>query len=132
MSGSEASLPRQMKTTTVRLGGDLWALLDVEAARAGVSVSQYMREAALARAAFAVGARGGTPPELLCAWAGTLFDGERVSVDHAANTDRLLAELKRSRYREQREEAAAVRAESRQAQRQAHLVRQRAAAPTEP
>jgi hypothetical protein len=47
-----------MKVTTVRFGVDLWGLLDAEAARVGVSVSQYIREAALARAAAAAAARG--------------------------------------------------------------------------
>jgi uncharacterized protein (DUF1778 family) len=35
----------------VRIGADLWALLEREAALTGVSVAQYVREAALARAA---------------------------------------------------------------------------------
>ena len=56
---------RGMKTTTLRFGHDLWDLLEAEARRAGVSVSQYVREAALARAAAAAGARGESPFELL-------------------------------------------------------------------
>jgi len=48
-----------MKATTVRFGADLWARLEREAERAGVSVLQHIREAALARAAFAAGARAG-------------------------------------------------------------------------
>jgi hypothetical protein len=57
-----------MKATTVRFGPDLWALLEAEAARVGVSVSQYIREAALARAAFAAGARADLPSDLLTRW----------------------------------------------------------------
>ena len=47
-----------MKVTTVRFGEDLWRLLEGEAERLGISVSQYIREAALARAAAAVATRG--------------------------------------------------------------------------
>jgi hypothetical protein len=54
-----------MKITTVRSSVDLWRLLEVEAAVAGVSVSQYIREAALARAAAAAAARGEDPLLLL-------------------------------------------------------------------
>lgn len=54
-----------MKVTTVRFGTDLWRLLEEEADRVGVSVSQYIREAALARAAAAAAARGADPLEVL-------------------------------------------------------------------
>jgi len=54
-----------MKVTTVRFGEDLWRLLDGEAERLGISVSQYIREAALARAAAGVAARGADPVALL-------------------------------------------------------------------
>ena len=47
-----------MRVTTVRFGHDLWQLLEVEAALVGTSVSQYIREASLARAAAAAAARG--------------------------------------------------------------------------
>jgi hypothetical protein len=57
--------PRTMKVTTVRFGLDLWTLLEAEAQKSGVSVSQYIREAALARAAAAAAARGEDLYELL-------------------------------------------------------------------
>ena len=113
-----------MKTTTVRLGRDLRALLDGEAARAGVSVSQYMREAALARAAFAIGARTGAPYDLLAAWAQTFSKPGDDSAEHAANTQHLIAALAVRESRERRDEAAALRAESRQARRQARRLRE--------
>ena len=50
-----------MKVTTVRFGTDLWRFLEAEANHVGVSVSQYVREAALARAAAASAARGDDP-----------------------------------------------------------------------
>ncbi|SEH10532.1 ribbon-helix-helix protein, CopG family [Thermoleophilum album] len=47
-----------MRATTVRFSADLWELLEREAARSGVSVAQYVREAALARIAYTAGLRG--------------------------------------------------------------------------
>jgi hypothetical protein len=46
---------RKMHQTTVRFGPDLWGELEVEAARAGVSVAQYVRDAALMRVAYTRG-----------------------------------------------------------------------------
>jgi hypothetical protein len=48
----------KMKVTTIRFGEDLWEAVSAEARNAGVSTSQFIREAALARAASAAGARG--------------------------------------------------------------------------
>jgi hypothetical protein len=47
-----------MHQTTVRFGADLWDALEQECARLGVSVAQYLREAALARLVYAAGKRG--------------------------------------------------------------------------
>jgi hypothetical protein len=47
-----------MHQTTVRFGAELWADLEREAARGGVSVAQYVREAATARLAHAAARRG--------------------------------------------------------------------------
>jgi hypothetical protein len=47
-----------MHQTTVRFGADLWQALEEEARRLGVSVAQYVREAALARLVYAAGKRG--------------------------------------------------------------------------
>jgi len=47
-----------MHQTTVRFGPDLWRELEVEAARAGVSVAQYVRDAALMRVAYTRGREG--------------------------------------------------------------------------
>ena len=77
-----------MKATTVRFGPDLWALLEAEAARVGVSVSQYIREAALARAAFAAGARADLPSDLLTRWVLT-----GVRPDAAEDRDEAVARL---------------------------------------
>ena len=47
-----------MHQTTVRFGADLWAALEDECEGLGVSVAQYVREAALARLMYAAGQRG--------------------------------------------------------------------------
>ena len=46
-----------MHQTTVRFAPDVWATLEEEAARLGVSVAQYIREAAVARLAYGLGRR---------------------------------------------------------------------------
>src|SRR4051812_18565654 len=104
-----ASDARAMKVTTVRMGDDLWALLEHEAAVLDVSVSQYLREAALARAAYAAGARAGAPAELLAAWSGAVLSGELRGPGHVRATQRLIAALTRIEARETRAETAALR-----------------------
>ena len=47
-----------MHQTTVRFGPDLWDELEIECARLGISVAQYVREAALARLHYTAGRRG--------------------------------------------------------------------------
>jgi hypothetical protein len=53
-----------MHQTTVRFGADLWQALEEEGSRLGVSVAQYVREAALARLAYSAGKRGDEEFEL--------------------------------------------------------------------
>lgn len=47
-----------MRATTVRFGEDLWALLEAEAARNGVSAAQFVREATILRLGLLAGTRG--------------------------------------------------------------------------
>jgi hypothetical protein len=47
-----------MHQTTVRFGADLWDALEDECARLGMSIAQYLREAALTRLVYAAGRRG--------------------------------------------------------------------------
>lgn len=108
MSSVKTRAKAAMKVTAIRFGQDLWRLLEGEAARVGVSVSQYVREAALARAAAAAKARGEDPLDLL-ARAGE----DKPSFRSARDV--------RGQAQETRSEAQAVRAESRQA---AHRARQ--------
>ena len=112
-----------MKVTTVRFGADLWRLLETEAQCVGTSVSQYIREAALARAAAAAAARGHGPFELL---AGALREVMRDEFDAPARAeaDRVLAGLARLAATETRSEASALRAEGEQTRARHHQVRQ--------
>src|SRR3954454_18729574 len=47
-----------MRATTVRFDEALWSLVEREAAHEGVSAAQYVRDAAVMRAAYAMGRRG--------------------------------------------------------------------------
>lgn len=46
-----------MRATTIRFTPELWTLLQREAGREGVSVAQYVRDAALFRVAYSAGIR---------------------------------------------------------------------------
>ena len=113
-----------MKVTTIRLGTDLWRLLEHEAEQAGVSVSQFIREAALARACAAVASRGEDPFALLAG--ATQSDGEPS--DPAIT--RAAAANARARAAETYQEAEALRAESVMARHHALEVSERAARKT--
>jgi hypothetical protein len=45
-----------MRATTIRFPNDLWEQLEREARNQGISVAQYVRDAALYRVAFSAGA----------------------------------------------------------------------------
>ena len=47
-----------MHQTTLRFGADLWQTLEREAAMAGVSVAQYVRDSALMRVTYDAARRG--------------------------------------------------------------------------
>jgi mobilization protein NikA len=115
----ETQTTEGMKVTTVRFGEDLWALLESEAERAGVSVSQYIREAALARAAFAAGSRAEAPSELLARWVQSTVEPGPLGARNLADTERLIAALGRRLAREHRQDSRALVGEGRQAQRRA-------------
>jgi hypothetical protein len=59
LSPYDCNVPsKKMHQTTVRFGADLWEALERESERLGVSVAQYVREAALARLVYSAGRRG--------------------------------------------------------------------------
>jgi Ribbon-helix-helix protein, copG family len=112
-----------MKVTTVRFSEELWAAVSAEAARAGVSASQFIREAALARAAGAAGARGEV---VFDSYAATVGEVERapelerppeLEPDRQRAIQSALSALTRALSGTARDDAEALRAESRQARR---------------
>jgi hypothetical protein len=124
-----------MRVTAIRIGPDVWRVLDAEAARAGVSVSQYMREAALARAAAAAAARGEDPLALLGEAAaagqpqapksparakGPGSAAEQAVASATRTTD--AASRHRAQAQHNRDDAAAVVAESIQARRRSKQI----------
>jgi hypothetical protein len=129
MSNIKAARGTAMRVSAIRFGADLWRVLEAEAARAGVSVSQYVREAALARASAAAAARGEDPLEAL---AQAVYDGIPASGPAEPGTrrkdERLVSSTRdvRNQAKEARSDAQAVRAQSRQASRHArHLASKR-------
>jgi hypothetical protein len=113
------SVPRErtaMRVTTVRFGAELWALLEQVAARDGTSVSQYIREAALARAAFSAGRGGDDLIELVTSAAGEVIPDDDREVQAA------LAGLARAVARATRRDSRALTAEGVQAMRRAQQL----------
>jgi hypothetical protein len=50
-----------MKVTTVRFSERMWETLEEEARKEGVSVAQFVREAAVMRLGYLLGSRGEAP-----------------------------------------------------------------------
>jgi hypothetical protein len=93
---------RRLHQTTVRFGSDLWEALAEECDGLGVSVAQYVREAALARLMYAAGRRGDS--ELDSALAAAVENAqEQVAQSSAVSAQGKQA---RSRARELRDEIA--------------------------
>jgi len=97
-----------MHQTTVRFGPDLWEDIEVEAERAGVSVAQYVRDSAMMRVAYTRGRDG--DPHYEAALESITPEGT-AAADHPDWTSGA------------RSDAAALRAETRQARRQARALR---------
>ena len=96
---------RKMRATLVRFGPELFEELRAEAARTGVSVAEYVREAVVARMAYSAGRRGDPG---------------------YAEATRVAAACVRADAGRVREESRAVRAENQQARGQARKVIARA------
>jgi hypothetical protein len=66
----------KMHQTTLRFSPDLWQALEEECRRLGVSVAQYLREAAIARLAYTAARRGLSDYEMAFAGAGAVIPEE--------------------------------------------------------
>jgi hypothetical protein len=75
---------RKMHQTTVRFGDDLWRALEVEAESLGVSIAQYVRDAALSRLSYDAGRDNPFVPALLDEGPGNPSVA-RSARDHASN-----------------------------------------------
>jgi GAF domain-containing protein len=73
-----------MKATTVRFGEDLWAMLERESERLGISAAQFVREATIMRVAMLAGARGDPDAELSIAEIASRAAGRTRSVPELA------------------------------------------------
>ena len=96
-----------MHQTTVRFGPDLWGEIAIEAERAGVSVAQYVRDAALMRVSYTRG-RDGDPHYKAALELAAMAQADLVT-SKSAETRRQL--------RHTLEDAAALAAQNRQAMR---------------
>lgn len=118
-----------MHQTTVRFGGDLWKALEREGDRLGVSVAQYVREAALARLMYAASKRGDEEFDLALEIAlGETTEPARTP--QPAGPLRPAAEVLSPMERAEVEssESAALWGQARQARRRAQELRQASAA----
>jgi hypothetical protein len=111
---------RKMHQTTVRFGPDLWAELAEEAERSGVSVAQFIRDAALMRVSYMRGRRGDPYYDAAVDDAAAL-DGE---VPPSARS----AERARQRAGETGEATRALGSQNRQARLRAERLREQARA----
>jgi hypothetical protein len=116
-----------MHQTTVRFGPELWEALELECKRLGVSVAQYVREAALTRLVYAAGRRGDDEFEFALELAtgaepGASGDVERLEIATARPVDATTAS---ERARREGTEAAALAAQGRLARDRARRLRER-------
>jgi hypothetical protein len=118
-----------MKLTTLRIGEDLWALLAAEAEHAGVSVAQYIREAALARAAASAGARGDPPFAEIARGAREVASSAATPLEKRHAIELALAALARALSEDERESAEALRGQSRLAGAHAEDLKKRGVTP---
>lgn len=126
MSNAKAPRKAAMRVSAIRFGVDLWRLLEVEAARVGVSVSQYVREAALVRASAAAATRGEDALERLGRAAENSIQVDDSVEPRAGDRDGAPAVSSardvRIQAQEVRSDARAVRAQSAQISRRARQI----------
>jgi hypothetical protein len=103
-----------MHQTTVRFGRDLWVVLEQEAERLGVSAAQYVREATLARLAYAAALQEeAVASREAFEWAGQAPLSERVQAQmESAEALQAQGQLARDKAERLRAEAEALRGRS--------------------
>jgi hypothetical protein len=111
-----------MKVTTVRFSQDLWETVSHEAAIAGVSASQFVREAALARAAAAAGARGELPFATFSVARAAVEAASPLAPANAAEIQAALSALARAMASDIRSDSEALRGKSEQTRRQSRRI----------
>jgi hypothetical protein len=118
-----------MHQTTVRFGADLWEALEREGDRLGVSVAQYVREAALARLMYAASKRGDEEFDLALEIAlGETTEPARTPqpAGPLRRATEVLSPMERAEV--EWSESAALWGQARQARRRAQELRQASAA----
>jgi hypothetical protein len=105
-----------MHQTTVRFGADLWEALEEECSQLGVSVAQFVREAALARLMYLAGRRGDSDYERALELSG-------ASPEVSAQTEGVAVAGLLDRSETKISESAALWAQGRQARRRATELR---------
>jgi hypothetical protein len=127
--GYDIAMPR-MHQTTLRFGPDLWAALVSESTRSGVSVAQYVRDAAVARLALATNREPGLQqpefPTPLADGGEPVPPGEPIGAQlSSAEAVRAQGQLARDRARRLRSEtdAEAVRVQGQLARDRAKRLR---------
>jgi hypothetical protein len=119
-----------MHQTTVRFTPDLWEAVEQECEALGISIAQYLREAAITRLAYSAGRReepvyGGALEESLTA--PQVAAARAAALSSTDSSDAVLAQsrLARERARELRSRAEATRGEHRKASAAARKLRDR-------
>jgi hypothetical protein len=118
----QSSTPDAAHLTELRFDAAVQEVLAREAARSGVTVAQYVHDAVLVRAAFALRAAGEDPGGVLARSARTLLARDAHEGDRRAAEQHLIDALPRTARRNM-DDAAALRAQSRQAVRRAEELR---------
>jgi hypothetical protein len=112
---------RKMHQTTVRFGSDLWEALEEESSELGVSVAQFVREAALARLMYLAGRRGDADHERALEFASPATPEPDPVPTTPSEPDPVVSLLSRSD--EEISAASALWAQGRQARRRARELR---------
>ena len=106
-----------MHQTTVRFSADLWEELETECFELGVSIAQYLREAAVARVAYSAARRGdivygGALEEAIQARAGSARERAFTEIEP---TEAVLAQSKMARERARQLRVRSERARAKRA-----------------